>query len=116
MSELLVHRGEPGPRPESAVGVAGGQRAGVHRGDPFGLAHRAGREGVIPPGQPWKCPFAESFNVRLRGKCLSLNQLWSLTYARVGISDWTGQYNQERPHSALGYLALALYAAGITTF
>lgn len=75
-----------------------------------------GRTGMvfIPPGQPWKNPFAESFNARMRDECLNLNEFWSLTQARVVIDDWKDQYNHDRPHSSLGYLAPAVYAAGIT--
>lgn len=76
-----------------------------------------GRTGMlfIPPGQPWKNPYVESFNARLRDECLNLHQFWSLIHARVVIGDWLIEYNHDRPHSALGYLAPAAYAAGITT-
>jgi putative transposase len=75
-----------------------------------------GRTGImfIPPGKPWKNPYIESFNARLRDECLNLHEFWSLTHARV-ISDWLTEYNHDRPHSALGYLTPAAYAAGITT-
>lgn len=76
-----------------------------------------GRTGMvfIPPGQPWKNPYVESFNARLRDECLNLHEFWSLAQARVVIGDWLDEYNYGRPHSALGYLAPAAYAAGITT-
>ncbi len=68
----------------------------------------------IPPGQPWRNPFIESFNVRLRDECLNINEFWSLTQARMTITDWKHQYNHHRPHSALGYQAPAIYAAHCT--
>lgn len=42
----------------------------------------------IPPGQPWRNGYIESFNDRLRDECLNINSFWSLTHARVVITDW----------------------------
>ena len=42
----------------------------------------------IPPGKPWKNPFIEAFNGRLRDECLNINEFWSLTQARMTITDW----------------------------
>ena len=42
----------------------------------------------IPPGQPWRNGYIESFNGRLRDECLNINIFWSLTHARVVITDW----------------------------
>jgi putative transposase len=36
----------------------------------------------IPPGQPWRNGYVESFNGRLRDECLSVNQFYSLNHAR----------------------------------
>ena len=58
----------------------------------------------IPPGQPWRNGYVESFNSRVRDECLNINTFWSLTQARVVISDWKHDYNHHRRHSALGYL------------
>lgn len=65
----------------------------------------------IPPGQPWRNGYIESFNGRMRDECLNINSFWSLTHARVVISDWKDEYNHRRRHSALGYQAPARYAA-----
>lgn len=65
----------------------------------------------IPPGQPWRNGYIESFNGRLRDECLNINNFWSLTQARVVISDWKDDYNHYRRHSALGYQTPAGYAA-----
>ncbi|WP_085998539.1 IS3 family transposase [Nocardia vinacea] len=73
-------------------------------GERIGLA-------FIPPGQPWRNGYIESFNGRLRDECLNINSFWSLTQARVVISDWKDEYNHRRRHSALGYRAPADYAA-----
>jgi transposase InsO family protein len=57
----------------------------------------------IPPGEPWRNGYVESFNSRIRDECLNINSFWSLAQARVVISDWKHQYNHHRRHSALGY-------------
>ena len=68
----------------------------------------------IPPGEPWRNGYIESFNGRLRDECLNINVFWSLAHARVVISDWKDEYNHRRRHSSLGYQAPAVYAAGCT--
>lgn len=35
-------------------------------------------------------------------------------HAREAVADWTHTYNTERPHSALGYQAPAVFAAQLT--
>ena len=64
----------------------------------------------IPPGEPWRNGYIESFNGRLRDECLNIELFWSLTHARLMISDWKTEYNHHRRHSALGYQAPARYA------
>jgi putative transposase len=68
----------------------------------------------IPPGEPWRNGYIESFNSRVRDECLNINQFWSLVHARVVITDWKDEYNKHRPHSALGYQTPAGYAATCT--
>ena len=68
----------------------------------------------IPPGQPWRNGFIESFNGRLRDECLSVNQFYSLNHAKGIIGIWKEDYNTTRPHSSLGYLAPAVYAQQCT--
>ena len=74
-------------------------------------AHGQIRLHFIPPGEPWRNGYVESFNSRIRGECLNINSFWSLAQARVVISDWKQDYNHDRRHSSLGYLAPARYAA-----
>jgi putative transposase len=66
----------------------------------------------IPPGEPWRNGYVESFNGRVRDQCLNINLFWSLAQARVVITDWKDHYN--RRHSSLGYQAPAVYAAACT--
>jgi putative transposase len=78
------------------------------------MAHWAGCQvglHFIPPGEPWRNGYIESFNSRVRDECLNINSFWSLAQARIVISDWKHDYNHHRRHSALGYQAPADYAA-----
>ncbi len=68
----------------------------------------------IPPGEPWRNGYIESFNSRVRDECLNINIFWSLAQARVVITDWKDDYNHRRRHSSLGYQAPAVYAAACT--
>jgi putative transposase len=65
----------------------------------------------IEPGKPIQNDFIESFNSRLREECLNEQVFVSLDDARRKIEQWRMQYNCERPHSSLGYLAPAEFAA-----
>ncbi len=76
-----------------------GERVGLH---------------FIPPGEPWRNGYVESFNGKVRDECLDINIFWSLAHARVVISDWKADYNHRRRHSSLGYQAPAVYAAACT--
>ena len=57
----------------------------------------------IDPGSPWQNGYIESFHSRFRDECLGREMFLNLREARVVISDWRLHYNQERPHSRLGY-------------
>lgn len=57
----------------------------------------------IQPGRPMENGYVESFNGRLRDECLNENWFCSLAEARETIEAWRQDYNQCRPHSALGY-------------
>jgi putative transposase len=56
------------------------------------------------PGKPTDNGHIESFNGRLRDECLNVQQFTSLADARAKIEAWRCDYNQVRPHSALGHL------------
>ncbi len=58
----------------------------------------------IEPGSPWENPFIESFNGRVRDELLAITEFCTLAEAKVVIEDWRIEYNNERPHSSLGYL------------
>jgi putative transposase len=69
----------------------------------------------IEPGSPWRNPFVESFRSRVRDELLDVEELCRLAEARVVIGDWREDYNQRRPHSALGMLTPAAFAAQCAT-
>jgi putative transposase len=57
----------------------------------------------IQPGKPMQNGHVESFNGRLRDECLNANWFRTLADARGKIAAWRVEYNDERPHSSLGY-------------
>jgi putative transposase len=65
----------------------------------------------IDPGQPVQNAFIESFNGKFRDECLNENWFVSLAEAREKIETWRRDYNQVRPHSALGYQTPEAFAA-----
>jgi putative transposase len=65
----------------------------------------------IEPGSPWQNPFVESFHSRVRDELLDIEEFCSLAEAQVVIGDWREDYHQRRPHSALGMLTPATFAA-----
>jgi putative transposase len=58
----------------------------------------------IQPGKPTQNAQVESFHGRLRDECLNVSWFWNLFDARRKLAAWREEYNQRRPHSALGYL------------
>jgi putative transposase len=64
----------------------------------------------IDPGSPWQNPYVESFNSRVRDELLSVELFSSLAEAKVMVEDWREDYNQRRPHSALGMIAPTRFA------
>jgi transposase InsO family protein len=68
----------------------------------------------IEPGSPWQNPFVESFHSRVRDELLDVEEFCGLAEARVVIEDWREDYNQRRPHSALGMRSPAAFAATLT--
>ena len=67
----------------------------------------------IAPGKPTQNPFAESFQGRMRDECLNEHLFFSMNHARAVIGGWVYDYNTARPHSSLGYLTPAAFAATV---
>jgi putative transposase len=68
---------------------------------------------LIDPGKPWQNGATESFNGKFRDECLSLEWFRSRAEAKIVIETWRRHYNAVRPHSSLGYLTPAEFAARI---
>ena len=65
----------------------------------------------IQPGKPIQNAQVESFHGRLREECLRLSWFENLFAARSKIAAWKREYNEERPHSSLGYRTPKEFAA-----
>lgn len=65
----------------------------------------------IEPGSPWENGYAESFHSRFRDEFLALEEFENLSAARCLTSAWRHEYNEQRPHSSLGYQTPAEFAA-----
>jgi putative transposase len=78
----------------------------------------AGETGVgwhyIAPGKPQQNGFIESFNGRLRDELLNETLFQSLPHARAVLEVWRHDYNNERPHSKLGWMTPRGYASALS--
>jgi putative transposase len=54
------------------------------------------------PGKPTDNAFIESFNGKFRAECLNSHWFMSLEDARRKMEAWRKDYNEVRPHSAIG--------------
>nr|WP_307003011.1 IS3 family transposase [Sphingomonas sp. SORGH_AS_0879] len=67
----------------------------------------------IAPGKPTQNGFVESFNGRMRDELLNETLFFTIGQARSILARWVDDYNNERPHSSLGYATPAAFAAGL---
>lgn len=75
-------------------------------------AYAAGvRLAFIRPGKPMENAYIESFNGRFRDECLNEHWFVTMAQARRIIESWRNDYHTERPHSSLGNLTPAAFAA-----
>jgi len=75
------------------------------------LAERNCQTLYITPGSPWENAYIESFIGKFRKECLDRYLFFNLRETQTIIEDWRDEYNYYRPHSALGYMAPAAFAA-----
>jgi len=68
------------------------------------------------PGKPTDNAFIEAFNSKFRQECLNAHWFLSLADAREKMETWRRDYNEVRPHSAIGYnVPIALQNLGDVT-
>lgn len=65
----------------------------------------------IAPGKPMQNGICEAFNSKMRDELLNETLFFGLDHARSAVARWVADYNATRPHSAIGYLTPAAYAA-----
>ena len=65
----------------------------------------------IQPGAPWENAYIESFNSRFRDEFLDRELFQNLKEVQLLAEPWRIEYNTIRPHSSLGQLPPATYAA-----
>ena len=67
----------------------------------------------VAPASPWQNGYAESFHSKLRDEFLDREEFESEPQARALGALWKEEYNTERPHSSLGYMTPAEFAADL---
>ena len=67
----------------------------------------------IQPGRPQQNGHVESFHGRMREECLRVSWFGNLWEARCKIAAWRKEYNEQRPHSSLGYRTPAEFASEV---
>ena len=65
------------------------------------------------PGKPTDNSFVETFNGSLRDECLNVHWFESVRDAAASIEAWRRDYNESRPHMALGDLSPVEFARGL---
>jgi putative transposase len=68
----------------------------------------------IAPGKPQQNGMNESFNGRLRDELLNETLFRSLPHARAVLEVWRRDYNEQRPHSKLGWMTPKDYASALS--
>jgi putative transposase len=66
---------------------------------------------LIAAGKPTQNAYIESFNGKFRDECLNDHYFTNLAYARAVIAAWRRDYNEARPHSMIGRIPPAEFAA-----
>jgi len=69
----------------------------------------------IDPGKPSQNAWIESFNARVRDEFLNVRLFTSAPEMHAAAQDWLIDYNEERPHSSLGYLTPQEFVQTLST-
>ena len=86
-----------------ALGIMASRRASATR------ALRVAERAAMPNAQDF------SFSGRMRDELLNETMFRDLPHARSSIRAWAADYNEERPHSALGHQTPKAFAEGMFT-
>jgi len=70
----------------------------------------------IEPGSPWENGYMESFLGKFRDECLNMEVFADAREAQVVVEGWRKEYNERRPHSGIGGLTPAEFAARSVSF
>ena len=65
----------------------------------------------VAPGSPWENGYVESFNSKVRDELLDRELFLHIDELRYVVDRWRMDYNHYRPHSSLGYMSPAAFAA-----
>jgi putative transposase len=74
--------------------------------------HHGTRIDFSRPGRPTDNAFIETFNGSLRDECLNLHWFATMAEAKAVIEAWRQDYNESRPHMALGHRTPQEYLLG----
>ena len=96
LNRLVQHRGAP-----KYLFADNGAEFTGHLVDLWAYHHGV-RIDFSRPGKPTDNAFIETFNGSLRDECLNLHWFATMTGARRLIEAWRQDYNESRPHMALG--------------
>lgn len=66
----------------------------------------------IEPGSPWENAYSETFNSRFEDELLNRELFSNLIEAKVLVEEYRLSYNNDRPHSSLGYRTPTEFARG----
>jgi hypothetical protein len=92
----------PAPSSASAADASYHIAAVPHDAPCFGPC-RASHDGpCIQPNKPTDNAFIESFNGKFRAECLNTHWFMTLDDAQSKMEEWRRDYNEVRPHSAIG--------------
>lgn len=103
LDRLALFRGLP-----ESITVDNGAEFCSRAVDAWAYAHGVKLD-FIRPGKPVENGYIESFNGKLRDECLNVELFFSVADARQKLERWRRDYNEQRPHSALGGLAPLAY-------
>jgi putative transposase len=96
LSQVVAARGVP-----ESITVDNGSEFASKAMDAWSYQYGVHLE-FIRPGKPVDNGYIESFNGRLRDECLNVETFFDLSDVREKLERWRLDYNQARPHSALG--------------